>query len=168
MNDLNKTDVERYNIIYDMLQNMEKRFENNNVCMFAQPQPVRKRDVSDMTNKDDYRRVQKAKKDHRRTRVIYKVPEVDVSLVKDHSKNVSSIDNTTICFDVKENSLSDSLSVDDNSTKDPDWSKTPIHRRPRRTINRKSGIERRRSKLTKNSSNITSKYGENAEASLNG
>ncbi|RNA39138.1 hypothetical protein BpHYR1_020509, partial [Brachionus plicatilis] len=69
MNYLNKTDAERYNIIHDMLQNMQKRFENNNVCMF--------------------------------------------------------------CFDVKENSLSDSLSVDDNSTIDPDWSKTPIHRRPR-------------------------------------
>ena len=42
MDDLNKTDDERYNIIYETLQNMEKRFENS-IHVFAQPLPVKKR-----------------------------------------------------------------------------------------------------------------------------
>lgn len=111
-----------------------------------------------MTNKEDYRRVQKAKKDHRRTRVIYKVPEVDANLVNEFSsKNMSSINNTTINFDCKENSFSET----DNLNHDPDWSKTPISRRPRRTIARKSGLERRRTRLSKTSSNNSSQIGEN-------
>lgn len=42
MNDLTKTDDERYDIIYETLQKMEKRFENN-VHVFAEPLPVKKR-----------------------------------------------------------------------------------------------------------------------------
>lgn len=115
-----------------------------------------------MTNKEDYRRVQKAKKDHRRTRVIYKVPEVDVNLLNEtSSKNTSFINNTTINFDCKENSICE-ISESDNVKNDPDWSKTPISRRPRRTISRRSGLERRRTRLSKASAN-SSQIGENVE-----
>lgn len=119
-----------------------------------------------MTNKEDYRRVQKAKKDHRRTRVIYKVPEVDVNLVNDGPKNMSSINNTTICFDPKENSISE-IETEDNVTNDPDWSKTPIVRRPKRNINRKSGLERRRTRLSRNNSHLSSQITENIEPQQN-
>lgn len=153
---MTKTDDERYNIIYETLQTIEKRFESAN-HVFIEPMAIKKREMGDMTNKEEYRRVQKAKKDHRRTRVIYKVPEVDPNLVNESTRNFSnssSINNMTINYDSKENGVFDSPMIgespmkDDTST-DPDWSKTPIFsKRTRRTITKKLNGPRR-SRLSK-------------------
>lgn len=93
-----------------------------------------------MTNKDEHRRTQRLKRDHRRTRVIRTLPEFDVSSVNlksEASANGNSADKPTVTTSEFSPAPSPSIypePTEDDTLKDPDWAKTPLRVRKSKLI----------------------------------
>jgi hypothetical protein len=156
---LEKTDMEadtRFNILFENIQKIEKKLDTDASAqnsMFSVPSLPKRSflfGAAENRLKDEFKRTQKLKKEHRRTRIIRTIPEIDQNLVELANDNDTADFNrencdpaescmnvtATVCRNnsgVMSPAPSSPWDIDtgrtpeiDNPDKDPDWTKTPL------------------------------------------
>ncbi len=153
---LEKTDNSsdtRFNILFDQIQKLEKKLDTDTTNSLFSVPSLPKRSLIQFGNntdnrlKDEFKRTQKLKKEHRRTRIIRTIPEIDQNLVEcgngDDTENCDPAENSmNVTAVVSRKAVSaDPMSPApmspwevetgqtpdiDNPNKDPDWTKTPL------------------------------------------
>jgi hypothetical protein len=124
---------EIFDLLREQLQEVEKRLDIMPISCSDENEVYKKKssrfELREITNKEDLKRSQKLKRDHRRTRVIRSIPEVDPSLVNALQLNSEYNDEKSpIPFSNSphyDNFVGETPDGDDKE-KDPDWSKTPL------------------------------------------
>lgn len=117
MNKINLTDDDRFTIILEQIGSIERDREDRD-------DKSRHVKGSRTTDKDDFKRIKKIKRDHRRTRVIRTTPleEEEESNSFQAIAEQSPTANVSSCADCE-------ATPGDDRVKDPDWGQTPLRTR---------------------------------------